>query len=44
MKAFLASCVAAVVLAIVSAVALDQLGMSSQQTYSTSNVRLPGTD
>lgn len=40
MKAFVAGCAAAVVLAIVAAVVLNQLGYSSAEVYSTSNVRL----
>ncbi|MDH3474976.1 MAG: hypothetical protein OEM59_14940 [Rhodospirillales bacterium] len=40
MKAFLLGCAAAVVIAVVAGVALDQLGYSSESVYSTSNVRL----
>lgn len=40
MKAFVAGCAAAVVLAVVAAVILPQLGFSSAEVYSTSNVRL----
>lgn len=41
MKAFIAGCAAAVVLAVVAAVALDQLGVSSQEAFSNQNVRPP---
>jgi len=40
MKAFLAGCAAAIVLAVVSAIILDQLGLSSAGVYQTPNVRL----
>jgi ABC-type uncharacterized transport system permease subunit len=40
MKAFIASCVAAIAVAVVAAVVMQQLGMSSADVYSTSNVRL----
>ena len=40
MKAFLAGCAAAVVLAVVAAIALNQLGFSAAEVYSTGNVRL----
>ncbi len=40
MKAFLAGCVCAVVIAIGAHYVLDSLGMSSQNVYSGSNVRL----
>ena len=43
MKAFLAGCLAAVLIAVVAAVALDQLGGSSAETFSSDNVRLPET-
>ncbi len=40
MKAFLASCVAAIVIAVAAAFILDALGLSSADLYSTGNVRL----
>lgn len=40
MKAFIAGSLAAVVIAIVAAVALQYAGFSSAEVYSTSNVRL----
>ncbi len=40
MKAFIASCAAAVVLAVVAAVVLNQLGFGAAEVYATSNVRL----
>lgn len=40
MKAFIGAVVAALVLAAVAAVILDNLDMSSARTFSTSNVRL----
>ena len=40
MKAFIAGCLAAIVIAVVAAVILDQVGLSSESAYSTSNVRL----
>lgn len=40
MKAFLLSCAVAVIIAVVAGVALDRLGYSSANVYSTSNVRL----
>ena len=44
MYALIAGCLAAVVIAVVAAVALEQLGGSSADTYSTDNVRLPEPD
>ena len=40
MKAFLAGCVGAVLIAVVAYYALDTLGTSSANVYSTDNVRL----
>ena len=40
MKAFIASCAAAVIIAVVTAVIFTQLGWDSAEVYSTSNVRL----
>ncbi|MGF1609769.1 MAG: hypothetical protein ACFCUQ_10260 [Kiloniellales bacterium] len=40
MKAFIAGCVVAVVLAVAVAVVMQQLGMSTADVYSTPNVRL----
>ena len=40
MKAFIAGCGAAIILAVVSAVVLDQLGLSSQNVFQSPNVRL----
>ncbi len=40
MKAFVAGCAAAVVLAVVAAVVLNQLGFGTAEVYATSNVRL----
>ena len=40
MKAFLASCAAAIVIAVAAAFILDALGLSSADFYSTGNVRL----
>ena len=40
MKAFIAGCAAAVVLAVVAAVVLNMLGYGSAEVYSSSNVRL----
>lgn len=40
MKAFIASCVATVVIAVLAAVILNQLGFGSAEVYATSNVRL----
>ncbi|MEM7222886.1 MAG: hypothetical protein AAF495_07920 [Pseudomonadota bacterium] len=40
MYAFLSGCAAAVVIAVVAAVALDQLPGSSAETYASDNVRL----
>ncbi len=40
MYAFLAGCVAAVAIAVVAALALEQLGGSSADAYSSDNVRL----
>lgn len=40
MKAFLASCAAAIVIAVLAGVILNQLGMDSADVYSTGNVRL----
>ena len=44
MKAFLTGCVAAVAIAVVAAVALDQLGGSSAEAYKSDNVRLSEPD
>ena len=41
MKAFVASCVAAVLIAVVAAVIMNQFGFGSDEIYSTGNVRLP---
>lgn len=41
MKAFLASVVAAIAIAIVAAVVLNSFDMSSRDVFSTSNVRPP---
>ncbi len=38
MRAFVAGCVAAVVLAVVAAVILNQLGLSSADVYSSASV------
>jgi len=38
-KAFIAGTLAAIVIAVVAAVALDSLGLSSANTYTTANVR-----
>lgn len=43
MKAFIAGCAAALVIAVVAAVVLDQLGYGSAEVYSTGNVRLDGS-
>ena len=40
MKAFIAACVVVVCVSVVAAFALDSLGMSSSNVYSTDNVRL----
>jgi hypothetical protein len=40
MKAFIAGCAAAVVIAVGAYFALESLGLSSSQVYSTENVRL----
>ncbi len=40
MKAFIAGCAAAVVLAVVAAVVLNMLGTGSAEVYSAANVRL----
>ena len=40
MKAFLAGCLAAVVIGVVAAVVLNYFGFSSADVYSASNVRL----
>ena len=40
MKAFIASCVAAVAIAIVAALIFGQLGMDTTHLYASSNVRL----
>ncbi len=40
MKAFIASCLAAIVIGVVAAVALEMMGFSSADVYSASNVRL----
>lgn len=40
MKAFIAGCAAAVVIAVIAAVALNMLGYNSAEIYSTANVRL----
>ena len=40
MKAFITGCGAALVLAVVAAVVLDQLGLSSQNVFQSPNVRL----
>ena len=40
MKAFIAGCLAAILIAVGAAVALNQLGHSSANVYSTSSVRL----
>ncbi len=40
MKAFVAGCVAATLIAVVSAVVLGQFGFGSAEVYSTGNVRL----
>lgn len=39
MKAFIAGTLAAVLIAVVAAVTLDALGLTSQSMYSTANVR-----
>jgi hypothetical protein len=38
-KAFIAGTLAAIVIAVIAAVALDSLGLTSQQVFSTANVR-----
>ncbi|MDJ0607939.1 MAG: hypothetical protein QNJ67_03120 [Kiloniellales bacterium] len=40
MRAFVASCATAIVLAIVAAVVLNMLGLGTAEVYSTPNVRL----
>lgn len=40
MKAFVASCAVVVVIAVVAAVILNQLGFGAAEVYSTGNVRL----
>jgi hypothetical protein len=40
MKAFIAGCAAAIVLAVVAAVALNMLGYGAAEVYATGNVRL----
>lgn len=40
MRAFVASCAAAIVLAIVAAIVLNQLGFGSAEVYASGNVRL----
>ena len=40
MKAFIAGTAAAVLIAVAAAFVLDELGMSSQNVYSTDSVRL----
>ena len=40
MKAFLAGCIGIVMISLVAAFALEQLGMSAENTFSTPNVRL----
>lgn len=40
MKAFVAGTLAAVIIAVGAAIALDNLGLSSEAVYSTDNVRL----
>lgn len=40
MKAFVAGTLAAVIIAVGAAIALDSLGLSSEAVYSTDNVRL----
>ena len=40
MKAFLAACIGAIVIAIAAHYALDSLGYSSENVYSSGNVRL----
>jgi hypothetical protein len=40
MKAFLAGCAAAIVIAVAAHFALDSMGLTSSDVYSTSNVRL----
>jgi len=42
MKAFLAGCAAAVLIAVVAYFALASLGLDSGQVFSTDNVRLDG--
>ena len=44
MKAFISGCLAAVAIAVVAAVALDRLGGSTAETYTSDNVRLPSTE
>ena len=40
MKAFIAACIVVVCVSVVAAFALDSLGMSSSNVYSTDSVRL----
>ena len=40
MKAFLASCTAAIVIAVAAWLIMNQLGMGTAELYSSSNVRL----
>lgn len=40
MRAFVAGCAAAVVLAIAAAIIMNQLGLGSAEVYATANVRL----
>ncbi len=40
MRAFIAGCAAAIVIAVVAFFVLDSLGLSSANVFSTSNVRL----
>ncbi len=40
MKAFIASCAAAVIIAVVAAVIFNLFGWDSAEVYSTANVRL----
>ena len=40
MKAFLAGCIGIVLISVVAVVALEQLGMTSENVFSTPNVRL----
>jgi hypothetical protein len=40
MRAFIASCAAAVAIAVVTAVIFSQIGVDTAEVYSSSNVRL----